>query len=156
VVRQWGQTTDSTTGYVFCLHFNFDHSLDPDGIERHAIVSGDYEVKPAYRQHASLWLRRDYIEAVKKTRAQRFGTHAGSLRGNIAATYEDVAKRDDVEMLDNLDGDLALPKDGMQVRGEYTMYGHFFFLRKFSITQKRFVFSPIRTQPSGLLVCRHF
>ena len=33
-------------------------------------------------------------------------------------------------MLDNLDDDLALPKDGMQVRGEHTMYGHFFFLRK--------------------------
>ena len=33
-------------------------------------------------------------------------------------------------MFDNLDDDLALPKDGMQVRGEYTMYGHFFFLRK--------------------------
>ena len=120
-----------------------------------AIASGDYEVKPAYRQHARLWLRRDYIEAIKKTRAQRFGTHSGSLRGNIAATYEDVAKRDDVEMLDNLDDDLALPKDGMQVRGEATMYGHF-FLGSFSITQKRSVFFLIRTQPSGLLVCRHF
>ena len=30
----------------------------------------------------------------------------------------------------DLDDDLALPKDGMQVRGEYTVYGHFFFLRK--------------------------
>jgi len=66
----------------------------------------------------------------KKTRAQRFSVHTGSLRDNIAATYEDVARRDDVEVLDNLDDDLALPKGGMQVRGEYTMYGHFFFLRK--------------------------
>jgi hypothetical protein len=121
---------DNTTGYVLGLHLNFDPSLDPDDIERDAIASGDYEVKPAYRQHARLWLRQDYIEAIKKTRAQRFGTDAGSLRGNIAATYEEVAKRDDVEMLDNLDEDLALPKDGMQVRGEYTIYGHFFFLRK--------------------------
>jgi hypothetical protein len=44
------------------------------------------------------------------------------LRDSIAATYRDAENRDD--------DDLALPKDGMQVRGEYTMYGHFFFLRR--------------------------
>jgi transposase-like protein len=123
-------SADNTTGYVFALHLNFDPSLDPDDIEREAIASGDYEVKPAYRQYARLWLRRDYIEAIKQARVQRFGKHVESLKGNIAATYEDVAKRDDGEMLDNLDDDLTLPKDGMQVGGEYTIYGHFFFLRK--------------------------
>ncbi len=123
-------SADNTTGYVLGLHLNFDPSMDPEDIERDAIASGDYQVKPPYRQYARLWLRQDYIEAIKKTRAKNKGTHTGSLHGNIAATYEDVAKRDDVEMLDNLDDDLALPKDGMQVRGEYTMYGHFFFLRK--------------------------
>lgn len=114
-------SADNTTGYVLGLHLNFDPSLNPDAIERDAMASGDYEVRPAYRQYARLWLRGDYIEAIKKTRAQRFGIRAGSLRGNIAATYEDVDKRDDVEVFDNLDDDLALPKDGMQVRGEYTM-----------------------------------
>jgi len=52
------------------------------------------------------------------------------LRGNIAATYEDVDKRDDVEVFDNLDDDLALPKNGMQVRGESPCTGTLFFLRK--------------------------
>jgi hypothetical protein len=121
-------SADNTTGYVLGLHLNFDPSLDPDDIEKDAIASGDYGVKPAYRHYARLWLRQDYIEAIKKTREQRLGTR--SLRGNIAATYENVATRDDVEMLDNLNEDLALPKHGMQVRGEYTIYGHFFFLRK--------------------------
>jgi len=133
-------SADNTTGYVLGLHLNFDPSLNPDDIERDAIASGDYEAKPAYRKYARLWLRRDYIEAIKKTRAQRFDTHAGSLRGNIAYRYEDVAKRDDVEMLDNLDDDLTLPKDGMQVRGEYTIYGHFFFLRKLLDNTKKIRF----------------
>jgi len=31
--------------------------------------------------------------------------NAGSLRDNIAATYEDVDKRDDVEVFDSLDDD---------------------------------------------------
>ena len=123
-------SADNTSGYVLGLHLNFDPSLDPDDIERDAIAAGDYEVKPAYRQYARLWLRGDYIEAIKKTRTQRFGIPSGSLRENIAATYEAVAKGDDVEVLDNIDDDLALPKDGMQVRGEYSIYGHFFFLRK--------------------------
>ena len=52
-------SADNTTGYVFGLHLNFDPSLDPEDIERDAIASGDYEVKPAYRQYARLWLRRD-------------------------------------------------------------------------------------------------
>jgi transposase-like protein len=74
-------SANNTTGYVLGLHLNFDPSLDPDDIERDAIASGGYEVRPAYRQHARLWLRQDYIEAIKKTRAQRFGIHTGSLRG---------------------------------------------------------------------------
>ena len=123
-------SADNTTGYVLGLHLNFDPLMDPDLIERDAIASGDYDVKPAYRRYARLWLRRDYIDAIKKARAQRFGAHVGSLRESIAATYKDADNRDDVEVFENLDDDLALPKDGMQVRGEYTMYGHFFFLRR--------------------------
>jgi hypothetical protein len=123
-------SADNTTGYVLGLHLNFDPLMDPDLIEMDAIASGDYEVKPAYRRYARLWLRRDYLEAIKKARAQRFGTHTESLRDSIAGTYRDAENRDDVEVFESLDDDLALPKDGMQVRGEYTMYGHFFFLRR--------------------------
>jgi len=123
-------SADNTTGYVLGLHLNFDPSLDPDDTERDAIALGDYEVKPAYRRYARLWLRRDYINAIEKSRTQRFSAHAGSLKESIAATYQDVNNRDDVEVFENLDDDLVLPKDGMQVRGEYTMYGHFFFLRR--------------------------
>jgi len=42
-------SADNRTGYVFGLHLNFDPSLNPDDIERDAIASGDYEVKPAYK-----------------------------------------------------------------------------------------------------------
>jgi len=128
-------SADNTTGYVLGVHLNFDPLMDPDLIERDAIASGDYEVKPAYRRYARLWLRRDYIEAIKKARAQ--SAHTGSLRDSIAATYRAAENRDDVEVFESLDDDFALPKDGLQVRGEYTMYGHFFFLRRLlDITEK--------------------
>ncbi|MCP4116913.1 MAG: IS1 family transposase [Desulfobacteraceae bacterium] len=64
-------SADNATGYVLGLHLNFDPSLYPDDIEMDAIASGDYEKKQAYRQYARLWLRGDYIEAIKKTRAQK-------------------------------------------------------------------------------------
>jgi len=123
-------SADNATGYVFGLHLNFDPSLNPEDIENDAVASGDYEKRPAYRKNARLWLRQDYIEAIQNVKGKKLAGDAGSLQATIAATYEDVSKRDDVEMLDNIDDDLTLPKDGMQVHGEYTVYGHFFFLRK--------------------------
>jgi len=123
-------SADNRTGYVFGMHLNFDPLMDANLIERDAVSSGDYEVKPAYRQYARLWLRQDYIDAIKKARAQRSGTDKGTLKESIAATYQDADNRDDIEVFENLNEALALPKDGMQVRGEYTMYGHFFFLRR--------------------------
>jgi hypothetical protein len=123
-------SADNRTGYVLGLHLNFDPLMDADLMERDAIGLGDDEVKPADRRYARLWLPRDYIVAIKKARARRFGAHLGSLRDSIAATYPDADNREDIEVFENLDEDRALPKDGMQVHGEYTMYGHFFFLRR--------------------------
>lgn len=130
-------SADNTTGYVFGLHLNFDPSLDPECIEKDVIACGDYDIKPAYRQYARLWLRGDYLDAIKKARAERRGSRVGALKQNIAASYQDADARDDIEAPDTLDNDLTLPEDGMQVRGEYTMYGHFFFLRRlFDATEK--------------------
>ena len=66
-------SADHRTGYVLGLHLNFDPLMDADLIERDAIGFGDYEIKPAYRRYARLWLPRDYIVAIKKARARRFG-----------------------------------------------------------------------------------
>ncbi len=109
-------SADNRTGYVFGMHLNFDPLMDANLIERDAISSGDYEVKPAYRQYARLWLRQDYIDAIKKARAQRSSTYVGTLKESIAATYQDADNRDDIEVFENLNEALALPKDGMQVR----------------------------------------
>ncbi len=130
-------SADNTTGYVFGLHLNFDPSLDPERIEKDAIACGDYDIKPAYRRYARLWLQGDYLDAIKKARAQRRGSRVGGLRESIAATYKDADARDDIEVPDTLDDDLTLPDDGVQVRGEYTMYGHFFFLRRLLDTTEK-------------------
>ena len=127
-------SADNATGYVLGLDLNFDPSLDPDRIERDAIASGDYEVKPASGSGAIT------STPSGKPRTPRCGAPLGSLKESIAATYQDADARDDIEVPDTLDDDLTLPRDGMQMRGEYTMYGHFFFLRRLLDTTEKIRF----------------
>ena len=147
-------SADNTTGYVLGLHLNLDPSLDPDDLKRDAIASGDYEVRPAYRQHARLWLRQDYLDAIQKTRAQRFGIQAGSLRGSLlpmrTLTRGTMSKGSTIWMRI-----LLCRKRVCRCVENTPCTGTFSFLGSFSIAQKRSVFFSIKTQPSGLLVCRH-
>ncbi|MCE2721981.1 MAG: hypothetical protein LW865_01665 [Betaproteobacteria bacterium] len=48
---------------------------------------------------------------------------------NVASTYIDLAARGDVEVADATNFDLQLPTEGMQVHAEYTLYGHFQYLK---------------------------
>jgi len=47
-----------------------------------------------------------------------------------ACPYAEALSRDDVEVFESLSGFIQLPQKGMQVHAEYTLYGHFFFLKK--------------------------
>ncbi len=64
-------SADNTTGYVLGLHLNFDPSLHPDDVERDAIASGDYEVRPASGSEGITW--RPSRRPEPKDRAYRQG-----------------------------------------------------------------------------------
>lgn len=108
-------SADNITGYVFGMNLNFDHTLDPTGIEAEAIALGDYSVPKPFRRHARLWLGRDYEESVAKSkkRERKHAADAGEVN----------------EELDKQDGSTKLPAMGMQIHAEYTLFGHFLFLR---------------------------
>lgn len=105
-------TADLRSGYVFALTPNFDPTLDPETVEEDAAAVGDHDTKPPFRKYARLWLAADYTESVLRARAQETGP-----------------ARDDLETAELLDDGQALPAQGMQVHAEYTMYGHFAYLR---------------------------
>jgi transposase-like protein len=121
-------TADNTTGYVFGLHLNFDPSLDRDAVEFDATEAGDYEKKRHFRKYARLWLPGDYIDAMERGRMRHFASK--SLPREIESTYQETDERDDIEVSESLDETIRLPRKGMQVHSEYTLYAHFFFLRQ--------------------------
>lgn len=123
-------TADNDSSYVFAIHLNYDPDLNPDDIEVAALENGDYDRKAPFRRYARLWLKGDYApaaaERAKTAKAKQIG---GGLQASINQTYAEVSARTDVESFDLPTEYTQFPVKGMQVHAEYTLYGHFFFLR---------------------------
>ena len=122
-------SADNDTRYVFGVHLNFDSSLDPNEIEQQAIVNGDYDPPHPFRRYARVWLSRDYADALGKRSERKPGNSAATLNGKISAIYAEAMTRKDIEAFERLNGAIRLPSSGMQVHAEYSLYGHFFFLK---------------------------
>jgi hypothetical protein len=130
VLRAIG-SADMASGYVFGMDLNFDGRLDPHEVATEALSCGDYETAPAYRQFSRLWLEPDYQRAVAESAARVRARKAGADLGrDIEGRYAEAGLRSDVESPELVAGSETLPRQGMQVRNEYTMYAHFFRLRQ--------------------------
>jgi len=122
-------SADNATGYVFGMHLNYDASLDYDAIEKDAIAAGDYQAKAPFRRYARCWLKADYDDAVRKSK-QKKQRARNTLQDDIEAEYIDAIQRDDVEISETQDSGQRLPTRGIQIHAEYTLYGHFFYLKR--------------------------
>lgn len=121
-------SADNVTGYVFGMHLNYDGALDAEVIEEQAIAAGDYQAKLPYRQFARCWLKQDYQDAVLRSKHRN---KAGlDLKTDIKENYDEASNRDDVEVSETQDAGKRLPTKGMQIHAEYTLYGHFFYLKE--------------------------
>jgi len=123
-------SSDRNSGYVFGTHLNFDPSVNPIEIEKDAVASGDYEQQRPFRKYARFWLENDYEEAKIINERRISAGKDVSLNAKIENTYRVALSRQDIEACDKHDKYTRLPLYGMQVHAEYTMYAHFFFLRK--------------------------
>ena len=121
-------SADNTTRYVFGMHLNYDASLDSDTIETAAVAAGDYRAKAPFRRYARCWLKEDYTAALN--RASRKKKTGETLQSDIEAIYEEATLREDVEVSETQDSGRRLPTSGMQIHAEYTLYGHFFYLKR--------------------------
>lgn len=122
-------SADNGTGYVFGMHLNYDAALDASAVEQDAINAGDYEAKPPFRRYARCWLKEDYAVAVRSMSARKKRVSSG-LRDEIESAYDETAARADVEVSETQDSAKRLPTKGMQIHAEYTLYGHFFYLKR--------------------------
>lgn len=122
-------SADNTTGYVFGMHLNYDGSLNAEAIEKDALVAGDYQAKAAFRRYARCWLKEDYTVALRKV-AHRIKQTRHDLQGDIEVVYAEANQRDDIEVSETQNSAKRLPPNGMQIHAEYTLYGHFFYLKR--------------------------
>lgn len=123
-------TADNATRYVFGMHLNYDPSLDGDQVEREAIAEGDYQSKAPFRRFARCWLQKDYVTAAARGSARSRKSSRPDLQSEIEATYTEGALREDIEVSETQDLGRRLPTKGMQIHAEYSLYGHFFFLKQ--------------------------
>ena len=141
-------TADNLTGYVFGMHLNYDANLDSEATELAAIAVGDYESKLPYRTFARCWLKGDYAVAINRSSNIGKKQSMSDLRSAIASVYDEATLREDVEVSETKDAGRKLPTRGMQVHAEYTLYGHFFYLKQLLIGVEKIRF--FLDQDSGM------
>ncbi|WP_445940177.1 transposase [Pseudomonas sp.] len=122
-------TADLNSRYVFGMHLNYDPALNAELVEKDAQSIGDYTTKAPFRRYARCWLKGDYDALVRAKAAGRHKPSTHDLQQSIEATYAACAQRDDVEVSEGQDSSKRLPAKGVQIHAEYSLYGHFFFLR---------------------------
>jgi hypothetical protein len=126
-------TADLRSGYVFVLTPNIDPSVESVAVEQEAVEVGDYDVPPPFRRHARLWLQGDYTTSVTRSRSRAAADHdaaADTLDAEVRRRDNLLSPRDDLEAPELLTDDQGLPDRGMLVHADYTMYGHFQYLRR--------------------------
>ncbi len=137
VLRAVG-SCDNDSGYVFGTHLAYDPTVDPAAVEADAVATGDAELPYPHRKYARLWLKKDYDDALaealeeqaRKVAKSKKGPTKADLTSSIEDRYESAAIREDSEVAESKDEDQKLPEArGMQVHEEYSLYGHFRFLK---------------------------
>jgi transposase-like protein len=119
-------TADNTTGYVFGMHVNFDPSLNKEVIEADATAINDSALADPFKKYAHLWLDTDYQKSLETTIKKGFPS---TLTDEIEEQYNQSVQRVDIEAFDNKNIYQKLPDYGIQIRAEYTLIAHFYFLR---------------------------
>lgn len=120
-----------TSGYVFAFNFNFDQSLKQEDVELEAKQNGDLNRPKHHRKHARIWLNHEYAEAAKGKydREQDKKYKADSIVGQVVEETMLQAKENRSLSSEHIDEDTKLPRNGVLIHNEYTMLGHFFFLK---------------------------
>jgi hypothetical protein len=124
-------TADLRSGYVFGMHVNYDPRLEPRVIEELVRLNGDAEEDMPLREFARVWIEADHKGMTRKRhRKINDPIPEGALSLDIEERYKEALERGEIEASDDPGEHIRLPVEGMQIHEEYTMYGHFLFLKK--------------------------
>lgn len=134
VVLQAVGTADNLSSYVFGMHLNYDRMIDARALEGRVDLAKEMSIQPPFRNLARIWLPHEY--EVARSRGVKEGPKSEDgrrepLEQDIAMAYSEAKLRgEDVEASDPIYKNTQLPFKGAQIHAEYTLYGHFFYLRE--------------------------
>lgn len=128
---------DNDSKYVFAMESNYDPEMKWNEIEEKANLLDDYSRTNVFRRFARLWLREDFqkeslINELSDKTVYDFistGKH-GDVDKDIRTRYRQASVRKDVELADNPNKYIQLPKNGMIVRLDYCLYAFFVHLKR--------------------------
>lgn len=123
-------SVEAKSGYVFGMTSNFDPDASACEVEEQTYENGDDLKSMPFRRHARLWLDSDHTRMARDREHNVEKIAEGALKYDVAARYIEALARDEIEATDDPELHTMLPLTGMQVHEEYTLYGHFQFLKR--------------------------
>jgi len=120
------------TGYVFAFNFNFDDSITQDEVERLADAAGDLEKPTYHRRYARIWLNQEYAQTAENSRKAKKSPSVipMTLSDEIQQATKQQAEHNQSLSSEHIDETTKQPQKGVLIHNEYTMLGHFFFLKE--------------------------
>jgi len=140
VVIQNLSCAETRSGYIFASHLNYDRNLVREEIEESARDVGDHNLKPPFRRYARLWVTQEQPEQTGEAKVIEPTENEPPIFTQIKQEYADTEVRADVEVSPEDFRHRKLPAKGMLVHTEYTLYGHFQYLKKMLASTDRIVF----------------
>ena len=126
VCLQTVTTTDISSGYVLGCHSNINPDHDLKKIERELQESGGMKSASALRSYAHFLLSDDYGHSGKTPEELK---HL-DLLDDVEQKYLEMTSRKDFGVAEVLNRYTSPPAEGVQVRFDYTLYGHFAWLKQ--------------------------
>jgi len=99
-------------------------------VEADARFCGDDQAKPPFRRYARLWLDEDFAEALVTNGRKKTTRRGQGLTDDIQSQYQQSLDREDIETPEDVKTSQSLPRQGMLVHAEYTLYAHFLLLHR--------------------------
>ena len=126
-------SVDAGSRFILGMHSNYDDRVDPFVINQDAALNGDMDRQEPFRKYAQYWLAGDELKAGRAL-AEKHRIKRSELNQQIQAIYAAAVTRSDVENIElqDMDPGLCTPflSNGMQVHLPYTVYAHWFLLRR--------------------------
>lgn len=112
-------SVDNRSRYCFAMNLSFDNRVKQKEIEQLATECDDQEKPKWAREYAQYWLQIDYDEA-----------RLAAVRRSSAKHQRHPGQEADEPFAgEDMTSDQKLPDNGVQVHNQYTLIGHFLYLK---------------------------